>query len=158
MLKDCLILGGAGVGGGSLNYANTLYEPPQPFYDDTQWAHITDWRDELAPHYDQAKRMLGVVTNPTTTPSDVEMQRLAEQFGKADTYTRHSGRRVLRPGRGGGTRAHRARPVLRRRRPGADRLHPVRGVHDRLPPRREEHARRPTTCTSPRRTARRSTR
>ncbi|MFN2562911.1 MAG: FAD-dependent oxidoreductase [Jatrophihabitans sp.] len=86
VLKDCLILGGAGVGGGSLNYANTLYEPPQPFYDDTQWAHITDWRDELAPHYDQAKRMLGVVTNPTTTPSDVEMRRLAEQFGKGDTF------------------------------------------------------------------------
>lgn len=86
VLKDCLILGGAGVGGGSLNYANTLYEPLQPFYDDPQWAHITDWRDELAPHYAQAKRMLGVVTNPTVTPSDVEMQRLAEQFGKADTY------------------------------------------------------------------------
>jgi cholesterol oxidase len=86
LLKDCVILAGAGVGGGSLNYANTLYEPPQPFYDDPQWAGITDWRDELAPHYDQAKRMLGVVTNPSTTPSDVEMQRLADQFGKADTY------------------------------------------------------------------------
>jgi cholesterol oxidase len=86
LLKDCVILAGAGVGGGSLNYANTLYEPPQPFYDDPQWAHITDWRAELAPHYEQAKRMLGVVTNPSTTPSDVEMQRLAEQFGKADTY------------------------------------------------------------------------
>jgi cholesterol oxidase len=86
VLKDCLILGGAGVGGGSLNYANTLYVPPQPFFDDPQWAHITDWHDELAPHYDQATRMLGVVPNPTTTPSDVEMRRLAEQFGKADTY------------------------------------------------------------------------
>jgi cholesterol oxidase len=86
VLKDCVILGGAGVGGGSLNYANTLYEPPQPFYDDPQWSHITDWRGELAPHYDQAKRMLGVVPNPTTTPSDVEMKRLAEQFGKADTF------------------------------------------------------------------------
>ncbi|MBN9619320.1 MAG: GMC family oxidoreductase, partial [Actinobacteria bacterium] len=86
VLKDCVILGGAGVGGGSLNYANTLYEPPQPFYDDPQWSHITDWQAELAPHYAQAKRMLGVVTNPTTTPSDIEMQRLAEQFGKADTY------------------------------------------------------------------------
>jgi cholesterol oxidase len=88
LLKDCVILAGAGVGGGSLNYANTLYEPLQPFYDDPQWAHITDWRAELAPHYAQAKKMLGVVTNPTTTPSDVEMQRLAEQFGKADTYHR----------------------------------------------------------------------
>ena len=86
VMKDCLILGGAGVGGGSLNYANTLYEPLQPFYDDPQWAGITDWRDELSPHYAQAKKMLGVVTNPTVTPSDIEMQRLAEQFGKADTF------------------------------------------------------------------------
>jgi cholesterol oxidase len=86
VLKDCLILGGAGVGGGSLNYANTLYEPPQPFFDDPQWAHITDWHGELAPHYAQARKMLGVVTNPTVTPSDREMQRLAGQFGKADTY------------------------------------------------------------------------
>jgi cholesterol oxidase len=86
LLKDCLIIAGAGVGGGSLNYANTLYEPLQPFYDDPQWAHITDWREELAPHYEQAKKMLGVVTNPTVTPSDLEMQRLAGQFGKADTF------------------------------------------------------------------------
>ncbi|MDP9091576.1 MAG: GMC family oxidoreductase [Actinomycetota bacterium] len=86
LLKDCLILAGAGVGGGSLNYANTLYEPLQPFYDDPQWAHITDWRDELAPHYAQAKKMLGVVTSPTITPSDLEMQRLAGQFGKRDTF------------------------------------------------------------------------
>jgi cholesterol oxidase len=86
VLKDCLILAGAGVGGGSLNYANTLYEPAPAFYEDPQWAHITDWRDELAPHYDQSKRMLGVVTNPTMTPSDREMLRLAGQFGKADTF------------------------------------------------------------------------
>ena len=99
MLKDCLILAGAGVGGGSLNYANTLYEPLQPFYDDPQWAHITDWRDELAPHYAQAKKMLGVVTNPTITPSDLEMKRLAEQFGKADTFHMTPVGCVLRPRR-----------------------------------------------------------
>jgi cholesterol oxidase len=86
LLKNVVILAGAGVGGGSLNYANTLYEPLEPFYQDPQWAHITDWRSELAPFYAQAKKMLGVVTNPTTTKSDVEMQRLAEQFGKADTF------------------------------------------------------------------------
>jgi cholesterol oxidase len=86
VLKDVVILAGAGVGGGSLNYANTLYEPLQPFYDDPQWAHITDWRAELAPHYAQAKKMLGVVTNPTMTRADVEMQRLAAQFGKGDTF------------------------------------------------------------------------
>jgi cholesterol oxidase len=86
VLKDCIILAGAGVGGGSLNYANTLYEPPQPFYDDPQWAHITDWRAELAPHYEQAKRMLGVVTYPGDSPSDREMERLANQFGVGHTF------------------------------------------------------------------------
>ena len=43
VLKDCLILSGAGVGGGSLNYANTLYEPLEAFYRDPSWSHITDW-------------------------------------------------------------------------------------------------------------------
>ena len=50
-LKDIAVLSGAGVGGGSLVYANTLYEPLDPFYSDPQWGHITDWRDELAPHF-----------------------------------------------------------------------------------------------------------
>jgi len=54
-----LILAGAGVGGGSLNYANTLYRPPREFFDDPQWSQLTDWRAELEPHYDQAERMLG---------------------------------------------------------------------------------------------------
>jgi cholesterol oxidase len=88
VLKDAVILAGAGVGGGSLNYANTLYEPPQPFFDDPQWAHITNWREELSPHYDQARRMLGVVTYPGETPSDREMLRLATQFGKQDTFVK----------------------------------------------------------------------
>ncbi|RZS37071.1 cholesterol oxidase [Herbihabitans rhizosphaerae] len=86
LLKDVMILAGAGVGGGSLNYANTLYRPLTPFYKDKQWAHITDWESELAPHYDQATRMLGVVTNPTVTPSDEVMRKVAEQMGVADSY------------------------------------------------------------------------
>ncbi|MCP6280763.1 cholesterol oxidase, partial [Klebsiella pneumoniae] len=62
-VRDTLIVAGAGVGGGSLVYANTLYEPLPAFYKDALWSHITDWREELAPYYDQAKRMLGVVEN-----------------------------------------------------------------------------------------------
>ncbi len=85
-LKDCLILAGAGVGGGSLVYANTLYEPLDAFYSDPSWAHITDWKTELAPYYDQAKRMLGVVTNPRTTPSDEVMRQVAEEMGVGETY------------------------------------------------------------------------
>jgi cholesterol oxidase len=87
LLPDVLVLAGAGVGGGSLNYANTLYEPTSDaFYNDRQWAHITDWRAELAPFYDQAKRMLGVVQNPTMTPSDVVVRAVAEEMGGGDTF------------------------------------------------------------------------
>ncbi|TCO65435.1 GMC family oxidoreductase N-terminal domain-containing protein [Actinocrispum wychmicini] len=86
MLRDVMVLAGAGVGGGSLVYANTLYRPLEPFYQDKQWAHITDWQAELDPHYDQASRMLGVVTNPTVTPSDEVMQKVAADMGVADSY------------------------------------------------------------------------
>ncbi len=47
LLKDAVILAGAGVGGGSLVYANTLYRPPPAFFQDLQWGEITDWADEL---------------------------------------------------------------------------------------------------------------
>ena len=86
LLRNVLILAGAGVGGGSLVYANTLYEPDEAFYQDRQWAHITDWRDELAPCYDQAKRMLGVVRNPTLTPSDEVMRQVAVDLGAGHTF------------------------------------------------------------------------
>jgi len=85
-VRDCLILAGAGVGGGSLVYANTLYEPLDPFYKDKSWSHITDWKSELAPYYDQAKRMLGVVEYPKMTPSDEVMKSVAEEMGVGDTF------------------------------------------------------------------------
>ncbi len=87
LLRNVMILAGAGVGGGSLNYANTLYIPPDPFFDDKQWSDITDWRSELMPHYDQAQRMLGVVKNPTFTDADRIMKEVAEEMGVGDTYT-----------------------------------------------------------------------
>ncbi|WP_405760974.1 GMC family oxidoreductase [Streptomyces sp. NBC_01420] len=86
LLGKVMVLAGAGVGGGSLNYANTLYVPPTPFFEDRQWAHITDWQDELKPYYDQAKRMLGVRLNPTATPSDVHLKATAEAMGVGDTF------------------------------------------------------------------------
>ncbi|MCK8673572.1 GMC family oxidoreductase [Rhodococcus sp. HM1] len=86
LLRDCLILAGAGVGGGSLNYANTLYKPPASFFEDRQWAHITDWHDELSPYYDQARRILGVVTNPHMTPADEVIKSVAEDMGVGDTF------------------------------------------------------------------------
>ena len=86
LLRNVVILAGAGVGGGSLNYANTLYVPPEPFFADRQWAGITDWRAELTPHYDQAQRMLGVVTNPTFTDADRVVKEVADDMGVGDTF------------------------------------------------------------------------
>ncbi|EOD63602.1 putative cholesterol oxidase [Amycolatopsis vancoresmycina DSM 44592] len=88
LLKNTFVMSGSGVGGGSLVYANTLYEPPEQFYADPQWAHITDWRAELAPYYDQAKRMLGVVENPATTAADRVLKDVAEDMGIGHTYRR----------------------------------------------------------------------
>lgn len=80
-----LVLSGAGVGGGSLVYANTLYEPLPDFYTDPQWGDITDWRTELAPYYDQAKRMLGGTTYPLTTAADRAMRAVADRMGAGHT-------------------------------------------------------------------------
>ena len=86
MLPDVMVLAGAGVGGGSLVWANTSYRPLDAFYADRQWAHITDWRDELAPHYDQAERMLGVTTYAGWTPHDEVMSEVARDMGVGDTF------------------------------------------------------------------------
>ncbi|MGW6532183.1 GMC oxidoreductase [Streptomyces venezuelae] len=86
LLGNVMVLAGAGVGGGSLNYANTLYVPPEPFFKDAQWKDITDWQDELRPYYEQAKRMLGVRLNPTMTPSDVHLKATAQALGVGDSF------------------------------------------------------------------------
>ncbi|GAA2435440.1 GMC family oxidoreductase [Streptomyces glaucus] len=86
LLGNVMVLAGAGVGGGSLNYANTLYVPPAAFFEDPQWRDVTDWQEELKPYYDQARRMLGVRLNPTMTPSDVHLKAAAERMGCGDTF------------------------------------------------------------------------
>lgn len=86
-LPNVLILAGAGVGGGSLVYANTLYRPTEKYFKDPQWSEITDWRSELAPWYDQAERMLGVQKNPYFTNSDKAMKEVADEMGVGHTFT-----------------------------------------------------------------------
>ncbi|HWS35129.1 MAG TPA: GMC family oxidoreductase [Actinoplanes sp.] len=88
VLKDIVVLSAAGVGGGSLVYANTLYVPPAPFFADPRWSGITDWAAELAPFYDQASRMLGVTQQPSTTLSDVVIRQVAEDMGVGGTFRR----------------------------------------------------------------------
>ena len=86
-LPDVLILCGAGVGGGSLVYANTLYQPGDKYFLDPQWESITDWKSELTPFYDLARRMLGVETNPYFSASDKAMKEVADEMGVGHTFT-----------------------------------------------------------------------
>lgn len=109
VLPDVVVLAGAGVGGGSLNYAGTLYKAPPAFFAGPQWAHITDWKDELAPHYATASRMLGVTTNPCDGPVEEVMRLTARDLDVEDTLIRtpvgvffgEAGRRVPDPYFGG---------------------------------------------------------
>src|SRR5215472_10458018 len=87
LLGKVMVLAGAGVGGGSLNYANTLYVPPRAFFEDPQWGEITDWEDELRPYYRQAQRMLGVRQNPTTTEADEYLRAPAASMGVGKSFT-----------------------------------------------------------------------
>jgi cholesterol oxidase len=86
LLSNVLVLSGAGVGGGSLVYGNTLYEPHDAFYTDPQWSAITNWEQELAPFYALARKMLGVTETSADTPADDVMRRVAERLGVADTF------------------------------------------------------------------------
>lgn len=63
-LDDVIVLSGAGVGGGSLVYANTLYYPHDEFFQASTWAHLADWKSETAPFYDLTQRMFGVMPSP----------------------------------------------------------------------------------------------
>ena len=81
MFKDIAILAGCGVGGGSLVYANTLYVPPRDFFEADEWRELEDWEASLAPHYDEAKRMLGATDVPFRTEADHLFRELAADMG-----------------------------------------------------------------------------
>jgi cholesterol oxidase len=84
--RDVAVVSGCGVGGGSLGYANTLYVPGKDFFEDPQWAGLEDWEAELAPHYAEAQRMLGVVVHEDDDPADQLLRELGEHLGVGETY------------------------------------------------------------------------
>jgi len=80
------VLHGVGVGGGSLVYANTLPEPKDAFFAAPSWANLADWKAELAPHYQTAKRMLGAAPNPVTTRGDRILKEMAAEMGRPEHW------------------------------------------------------------------------
>ena len=55
---------------GSLGYANVLMEPDDRLFDAPASRELADWKTILKPHYETAKRMLGVARNPKLWPAD----------------------------------------------------------------------------------------
>jgi cholesterol oxidase len=86
LLKDVLVFHGSGVGGGSLGYANVLVEPDERLFSAPAWRDLADWKTVLRPHYDTAKRMLGVATNPRLGPADAALKEIADEMGRGDTF------------------------------------------------------------------------
>ena len=86
LLKNVLVMSGAGVGGGSLVYANTLYRPPSKFFTTGSWKDIANWQQLLGPYYDQAERMLGVEVNKFFSPADEALKKASEGLGFGDTF------------------------------------------------------------------------
>jgi cholesterol oxidase len=90
LLEHVLVLHGAGVGGGSLVYANTLVVPPDAVLRDALWPAGTDWVAALAPHYATVRRMLGAVTAPKVFPADELLREVVEEeTGRGATFRRH---------------------------------------------------------------------
>jgi cholesterol oxidase len=84
--KDIFVLHGSGVGGGSLNYANVLMKPSDKMFTNPAWRHLADWRRVLEPHYETARRMLGVTTNPRSWPADAVLREISAEIGTEDTF------------------------------------------------------------------------
>ncbi len=85
ILNDFLLVSGAGVGGGSLVYANTLYVPPDSVLSKPVFSLLGGPKG-LHPFYKVASYMLGVTTNPRLFEADHVLKEVARDMGKEDTF------------------------------------------------------------------------
>ena len=86
ILKGVMVLHGAGVGGGSLGYANVLEVPSDETFATPAWNRNVKWGEVLSPHYEVAKKMLGVARNPKLWKADEVLQQIAEERGMGHTF------------------------------------------------------------------------
>ena len=86
ILKGVMVLHGAGVGGGSLGYANVLEVPSDETFATPAWNQNVNWGDALRPHYATARRMLGVTRNPKLWKADEVLKQIADERGMGHTF------------------------------------------------------------------------
>ncbi len=85
-LNGAIALHGSGVGGGSIMYACVLMEPDDRLFEAPSWSQLADWKAVLRPHYETAKRMLGVATNPRLFRADQVVREIAGQHGTEASF------------------------------------------------------------------------
>ncbi|MEB2334305.1 MAG: GMC family oxidoreductase [Anaerolineaceae bacterium] len=86
LLKGVMVLHGTGVGGGSLGYANVLEVPSDETFATPAWNRMLNWGETLKPHYETAKKMLGVARNPKLWKADEILKRMADEHGMGQTF------------------------------------------------------------------------
>ena len=86
ILKGAMILHGAGLGGGSLGYANVLEIPTEETFATSAWNQNIQWGKVLRPHYETAKKMLGVARNPKLWKADHVLRQMAEEICMGNTF------------------------------------------------------------------------
>ncbi len=86
ILNGVMVLHGAGVGGGSLGYANVLEVPSEETFNTPAWNTPIQWREVLAPHYVTARRMLGAARNPKLWKADEILRQIAAERGQQETF------------------------------------------------------------------------
>ncbi|MCD6639861.1 MAG: GMC oxidoreductase [Nocardioides sp.] len=86
IFKHVAIIGGTGVGGGSIVWAGVLLEPGDDFYAAPALADLGIDRAALAPHLARAASMLGRVTSPHHDRMDDHLQAAARAIGAGDTF------------------------------------------------------------------------
>src|SRR5574341_350590 len=86
LLKGVMVLHGAGVGGGSLGYANVLEVPTDETFGTPAWNQNVKWGEVLRPHYETAKKMLGVARTQKLWQADNLLKQIADERGKGHTF------------------------------------------------------------------------
>lgn len=85
LLRHAFILHGAGVGGGSLVYANNLLVPPDDVFLKPGWGP-GDWKERLRPYYRTAQQMLGATPAARTGETDRLLSEVSLEIRGEETF------------------------------------------------------------------------
>jgi cholesterol oxidase len=73
-------------GGGSLVYANTLYIPPEEFFNNMSWQRFGDWKKILEPFFYRASFMLGRKKYSKLNTEDKFLEEVSKEMNAHSTF------------------------------------------------------------------------